>query len=149
MRGFLRLGGLFGRQRHAQKLDEENKSHLQLHIDDNVRAGMTPQEASRAALRTVEQVGSLANGHRQRAGIPVAELVIQDLRYGLRRLRRQPGATLLIGATLGLGVGANAAMLNLVDLLMFRTPAHASIRSASSTFPARAPTLDIGTFASG
>jgi hypothetical protein len=49
----VRLGGLFGRQRHEQELDAENKSHLQLHIDDTVRARMTPQEARRAALRTV------------------------------------------------------------------------------------------------
>lgn len=50
--------------------------------------------------------------------------MLQDLSYGLRRLRRQPGATLLIASTLALGVGANAAMLKLVDVLMFRTPAH-------------------------
>jgi hypothetical protein len=85
-----------------------------------------------------EHVGSLAHGHRQRAGIPVAELVVQDLRYGLQRLRRQPGATLLIGATLGLGVGANAAMLNLMDLLGSERQRTSSIRSASSTSPARA-----------
>jgi predicted permease len=52
------------------------------------------------------------------------DILAQDLRYGLRRIRREPGFTALVALTLALGVGANAAMFGLVDLLMFRTPAH-------------------------
>jgi predicted permease len=55
---------------------------------------------------------------------PLLAFLIQDLRYGLRRIRRQPGFTALIAVTLALGVGANAAMFGLVDVLMFRTPKH-------------------------
>jgi putative ABC transport system permease protein len=54
----------------------------------------------------------------------VRAALLQDLRYGMRRIRRQPAFTALIAVTLALGVGANAAMFGLVDVLMFRTPKH-------------------------
>ena len=63
---------------------------------------------------------------RDRAGIPVLDILLQDLRNAARRLVRQPGLTILVILTLALGVGANAAMFDLVDALMFRRPEHVS-----------------------
>jgi hypothetical protein len=77
-----------------------------------------------AAVRT--PVDRAATSDRYGSGVTVSVLamLIQDLRYGLRRIRRQPAFTTLIAVTLALGVGANAAMFGLVDVLMFRTPRH-------------------------
>jgi predicted permease len=69
--------------------------------------------------------GAVPSGpYRHRATLYVSAILTQDLRYGLRRIRRQPAFTALIAVTLALGVGANAAMFGLVDVLMFRTPQH-------------------------
>ncbi|HET7696334.1 MAG TPA: ABC transporter permease [Vicinamibacterales bacterium] len=57
-------------------------------------------------------------------------MLIQDLRYGLRRIKRQPAFTALVAVTLAVGVGANAAMFGLVDVLMFRTPRHVAAPEA-------------------
>jgi predicted permease len=119
----VRLMGIFS-GRSERELADELESHLQLHIDDNLRAGMTPEEARRAALLTFGPVESIKESYRDRAGVPLLEMLFRDVRYALGRIRRRPGFTGLIALTLALGVGANAAMFGLVDVLMFRTPAH-------------------------
>jgi predicted permease len=77
-----------------------------------------------AAVRTKVDRGVTSGGYRSAVTVSVLATLIQDLRYGLRRIRRQPAFTALIAVTLALGVGANAAMFGLVDVLMFRTPKH-------------------------
>ena len=77
-----------------------------------------------ATVRTPVDRAVTSNRYRSGVTVSVLAILIQDLRYGLRRLRRQPGFTALIAVTLALGVGANAAMFALVDVLMFRTPRH-------------------------
>ena len=120
----VRLAGLVRHRRAERELAAEIQSHLQLHIDDNIRAGMSAGDARRAAIVKFGPIEAIKDEYRDRAGIPVVEMVLQDLRYASRRLRRQPGFTLLIVLTLALGVGANAAMFGLVDALMFQTPDH-------------------------
>jgi len=120
----VRAATLLRGRRREREMAEEFESHLQLHIDDNIRAGMTPEQARRAAIVKFGPVEATKEAYRDRAGIPVLEIVLQDLRYAVRRLRRQPLFALLIVLTLALGVGANAAMFGLVDALMFRTPDH-------------------------
>lgn len=120
----LRAASLLRGGRREREMAEEFESHFQLHIDDNIRAGMAPDEARRAALVKFGSVEAIKDEYRDRAGIPVLEIVLQDLRYAARRFRRQPLFALLIVLTLALGVGANAAMVGLVDALMFRTPDH-------------------------
>lgn len=88
--------------------------------------GWVRRQALRCALSAAWLVAArtLAN----RAGM--LAILIQELRYGLRRIRRQPAFTALIAVTLALGVGANAAMFGLVDVLMFRTPPHVAAPDA-------------------
>jgi putative ABC transport system permease protein len=119
----VRFASLFRSGRRERDMAEEFEAHLQLHILDNLRAGMTPEEARRAALVKFGPVEAVKEEWRHRASIPIVELLLQDLRYALRRMRRNPAFTALITLTLALGVGANAAMFGLVDVLMFRTPA--------------------------
>lgn len=117
-----RLQGLVGTRRRERELAQELESHLQLHIDDNIRAGMSPEEARRAALVRFGPLEAIKEDYRDRSTVPAIETVLVDLRYAARMLRRRPALTLLSVATLALGVGAAAAMFGVVDALMFRPP---------------------------
>jgi putative ABC transport system permease protein len=121
---FLRAGGIFGKSRRDQELAAELESHLQLHIDDNIRAGMTPPEARRRAIIKLGGIESTKESYRDRRSIPVIETILQDVHFGLRMLRRNPGFALAVVLTLALGIGANITMFSVVDSLLFRIPEH-------------------------
>ena len=87
----LRLGGLFGLQRTQQMFADEIQSHLQLHVDDYVRLGMTPMEARRKAILRLGGVEMTKQSYRERSTVPVIDDLLQDLRFALRQLRRAPG----------------------------------------------------------
>jgi macrolide transport system ATP-binding/permease protein len=82
----LRLGGLFGRERRERELAAEMESHLQLHIEDNLRAGMNAEKARRQALIKLGGIEATKDIYRERRGLPVLETLAQDVRYGVAQL---------------------------------------------------------------
>ena len=87
----MRVAGMFGGRRREDEIADELNSHLQMHIDDNVRQGMTQTEARRVAMLELGGVERTKQAYRERSTLPMAESVLQDLRFALRQLRKNPG----------------------------------------------------------
>src|SRR5262245_54756604 len=116
----LRFSGLFNRQRKDRELDEEIESHLQLHIDDNLRLGMTLEAARRHALIKLGGVESTKEACRDQRGLPRLETLWQDIRFGARQLRKNPTFTIAAVLTLALGIGGSTAIFSLINGVILR-----------------------------
>ena len=118
LRSFLR--NLFSSQSVDADLDREVHSHLSMLIDENIRAGMPPDEAQRAAhmeLGGIEQVKEQVREKRIGNWLHSA---FSDCHYGVRQLRKNPGFTAVAILTLALGIGANTAIFSVVDTVLLR-----------------------------
>jgi predicted permease len=111
----LRLAALFGSERRERDLAEEMEAHVLLHVEENLRAGMSLDEArcdARIKLGGIEQT---KENYRARRGLPLLENFLRDLRFGARALRKNAGFTAVAVLTLALGIGLNTGIFTILN----------------------------------
>ncbi len=116
-----RLLGFFRKRHGDENLDAELRSHLQLLAGENIRRGMSPEEAQHAARREFGGVEQTKEAYREQRGLPFIDTLLQDLRFALRMLAKKPGFAVVAILTLAVGIGATSAVFSVVDRILFRS----------------------------
>src|ERR1700693_1700665 len=104
----------FKRKREERDLDDEIRSHLAIEAEERIGAGEGPEAALAAARRAFGNVGRVREETRESWGWGETERIFDDFRHGLRMMRRAPAWTVVVAATLALGIGLSTAIFSVV-----------------------------------
>jgi predicted permease len=119
-RALRRMLAFFRKAPLDSDLHEEMEAHLGLAIDDNLRRGLSPEEARRQAMIRFGGVMQAKEFQRESRGLPMLDILMQDLTYSLRTLRRDRSFTFIAILILALGIGANVVVFSVVDAILVR-----------------------------
>src|SRR5262249_12764767 len=117
---WMRLRATIGSEHSDRDFRDELESILQMHTDDNLRAGMTPEEARRQALIRLGGVEQVQQVVRDRTGLPWLEVFGRDLRYASRTLWRTPGFSAVAMLVMGIGIGASVSLFTVIHSVLLR-----------------------------
>lgn len=121
LRGWTRrFSGFLTRKEWDKDIAEEFDSHLQLQIADNLRSGMTPEQARRDALLKAGSLAAATEAYRDRSTVPVFEHLLSELRFTVRQLVKRPGYSLTAVFVLALGMAVCAAIFAFVDAALIQ-----------------------------
>lgn len=116
----MRMRMLFLRRRAGDRLQDELQFHLDQQISENIAAGMSPEEARSAAIRSFGNPAALRDQARATWSWGWLESLVRDLRFGVRGLRRTPGFSVVAIVVMGLGIGANVALFTVVHSVLLK-----------------------------
>jgi macrolide transport system ATP-binding/permease protein len=119
-RSVMRLRGLFGKQSRETELSREIQSHLEMHVADNIRAGMTAEQARRGALLSLGGVDAVKEAYRAQSTVPFLEHLVLDLQFALRQFRKSPAFAGTAVLVLALGMCASVALFAFVDAALLK-----------------------------
>jgi putative ABC transport system permease protein len=115
-----RIRGLLMWRRLDEEFDLEVAAHLELLTQDNIRRGLPPDEARRQAILRFGGPVQIKEQQHEDRSLPFIETTMQDIRYGIRALRKSPAYSLVAIATLAIGIGAGTAVFSFVSAVLFR-----------------------------
>jgi len=115
-----RIFSFFRKRELDRDFDAELSAHLEMSIEENLKQGMSAEEARRRALISLGGMDATKELHRDSRGLPALETILQDVRYSFRTLRRDAGLATFAILIIGLGVGASSTVFSVVNALLLR-----------------------------
>jgi predicted permease len=118
---FRRLRGFVRAETIHREIEEETRFHIEMRTDENIRRGMSPEEARRDAERRFGNLTVMKERGYEVRGGRWLETLWQDLRYGVRMLLKNPGFTLTAAISLSVGIGVNSTVFGFVNAILFKS----------------------------